>query len=87
MVTRDNEPFSAKVARSEEWRRSTQEAINFQRGRVAGLVPGCKAHRVATSMLLLMQDTMHVLDETYRMLRAADQALANNAASRPLNER
>lgn len=78
MVVTANEELAAEVARSAEWRRKTQTAIDCQRKQVALLVPGCAAHRAGTSVLLLMQDTMHVLDEAHRMLRAADAALADS---------
>lgn len=62
---------------SEAWRSATQARIDAQITIVAGLAPGSDAHRVSTSVLLLLQDGLFVLSQTKMMVEAARrQALA-----------
>ena len=41
----------------------TEERVAAQRARVASLEPGTDEHRIATNVLLLMADSLHVLGE------------------------
>ena len=56
---------------SEIWWLSTQARIDSQAAIVASLEPGSKGHRVATSVLFLLQDSLFVLSQTKMLLRAA----------------
>lgn len=48
----------------------TKERVAQQRVRVASLEPGAESHRLATNVLLLMIDSLHVLDEADRMIQS-----------------
>lgn len=61
-----------------------QRRIDEQSRRVASLMPGTKDHEIATNVLLLLQDSAHVLIETRTMIRTARQPSANHEAIKPL---
>ena len=50
---------------------ATQVRIDSQAALVAKLKPGTKDHSIATSVLLLLQDSLFVLSQTQMLLRAA----------------
>ena len=55
----------------EGWRMDAMTRIDSQAAIVARLVPGTEDHRTATSVLLLLQDSLFVLSQTNMLLRAA----------------
>lgn len=59
---------------SEAWRSATQARIDDQIALVAGLKPGSDAHRVATSVLLMLQDSLFVMSQTKMIVDAAQRS-------------
>ena len=65
---------------SEAWASAPQARIDAQTPIVAGLTPGSVNHRVSTSVLLMLQDSLFVLSQTKKMVEAArEQALGGRA--------
>ena len=69
MSSKANDPLlqinSPRQGGEEEFR------IRDQMKRVASLTPGTERHRIATEVLLLLQDGAHVMAEARAMLREA----------------
>ena len=57
---------------------STQARIDSQAAIVDKLKPGTSDHRTATSVLLLLQDSLFVLTQAQMLLRAAREQSAAN---------
>lgn len=55
-----------------------QERIDAQRVIVASLVPGSDEHKLATKILLLLQDSLHLMNEIDALTNDA-KALRNKA--------
>ena len=49
----------------------TQARIDVQRGIVASLVPGSPEHELATRVLLLLQDSLHLHQQIDELMAAA----------------
>ncbi len=58
---------------SEAWLSATQARIDAQSTIVAGLLPGSADHRIATSVLLMLQDSLFILTQSKTMVDAALQ--------------
>lgn len=60
---------------SEDWRSATQARIDDQIALFAGLKLGSDAHGVATSVLLMLQDSLSVLSQTKMIVDAVQRSL------------
>lgn len=52
---------------------TTEQRIAAQREIVASLVPGCPQHELAVRVLLLLQDSMHLMQEIDALMRQAQK--------------
>ena len=55
---------------SEAWGSATQARIDAQTTIVAGLMPGSTGHRIATTVLLMLHDSLFILSQTKTMIEA-----------------
>ncbi len=64
-------PTNDEIVSSAGRHGATRERIEAQIALVAALTPGSREHRIATRVLLLLQDGLFLLTETDGLLRAA----------------
>ena len=66
--------FQSTLQPMRDWRVNAQLRIDAQQQIIAKLKPGSDAHRASVQVLLLLQDSLHVLSETDELLvRLAEQ--------------
>ena len=59
--------------------RETEERVAEQRMRVATIAPGTEYHKIATNVLLLLQDSLHALREAHETIAAVRQTAAKDS--------
>ena len=61
---------------------ATKMRVKEQESQVRSLEPGSKHHRVAVNVLLLLQDSLHVLTEAHELIQAARSAASTALVQR-----